>query len=96
MKRSKLEMHVEILRVLAQRGPLQQNDIMYQANLSCSILKEKLVFLVKQGLVEEVQMGENSVAYSNTNRGSAVVRFFGELDKSLPAKEESKFLSVPY
>jgi predicted transcriptional regulator len=96
MKRSKLEMHVEILRVLAQRGPLQQTDIMYRANLSCNILKENLVFLIKQGLVEEVNVGENSVAYSNTNRGSAVVRFFGELDKSLPAKEESKFLSVPY
>jgi predicted transcriptional regulator len=96
MKRSKLEMHVEILRVLAQRGSLQQTDIMYQANLSCNVLKENLVFLVKQGLVEEVNVGENSVAYANTNRGSAVVRFFGELDKSLPAKEESKFLSVPY
>jgi predicted transcriptional regulator len=96
MKRSKLEMHVEILRVLAQRGPLQQTDISYQANLSCNVLKEKLVFLVKRGLVEEVNVGENSVAYANTNRGSAVVRFFGELDKSLPAKEESKFLSVPY
>lgn len=96
MKRSKLEMHVDILKVLAQRGPLQQTDISYQSNISCNILKEKLVFLIKQGLVEEVMMGENSVAYTNTNRGSAVVRFFGELDKSLPDKEESKFLSVPY
>jgi predicted transcriptional regulator len=96
MKRSKLEMHLEILRVLAQRGPLQQTDIMHQADLSCNILREKLVFLIKQGLVEEAQVGENNVVYSNTNRGSAVVRFFEEVDKSLPAKEENKFLSVPY
>jgi hypothetical protein len=35
--------------------------------------------------------------YTNTNRGSAVVRFFGELDKSLPVKEEEgKCLPVSY
>lgn len=88
MKRSKLEMHVDILKVLAQRGPLQQTDIMYQANLNCNVLEENLIFLIKQGLVEEVVIGKNSVVYANTNRGSAVVRFFGELDKSLLVNEE--------
>jgi len=30
----------------------------------------------------------------NTNRGTAIVRFFGQLDKTLPVKEESN--SYPY
>ena len=98
MKRSKLEMHVDILKALSQRGPMQQTDIMYQANLNGNVLKENLVFLIKQGLVEELVVGKNSVVYANTTRGSAVVRFFGELDKSLPVKEEeeAKFLPVSY
>jgi len=96
MKRSKLEMHVDILKVLAQRGPLQQTDIMYQANLNCNILKENLGFLIKQGLIEEILMEKNDVVYANTNRGTAVIRFFGELEKTLPVKEESKFLPVSY
>jgi predicted transcriptional regulator len=97
MTRSKLEMHVDTLKVLAQRGPLQKTDIMYQANLNCNVLKENLFSLIKQGLVEEIVVGKNSVVYANTNRGSAVVRFFGELDKAFPVKEEEgKFLPVSY
>jgi predicted transcriptional regulator len=97
MKRSKLEIHVDILRVLAHRGPLQQTDIMDQANLNGNILQENLVFLTKQGLIEEIVVGKNTVAYTNTSRGAAVVRFFGELDKTLPVdQEEDKFLPASF
>jgi predicted transcriptional regulator len=50
MRRSKLEMYVDILKVLVQRGPLKFSHIMYKANLNCSILIQYLEFLVKQGL----------------------------------------------
>ena len=50
MRRSKLEMYVEILRVLGQRGPLKLTHIMYKANFNCVILKEYLDFLIRQGL----------------------------------------------
>ena len=76
---------------------MQKTDIMYRANLNCNVLKKNLVFLIKQGLVEEIVVGKNSVVYANTNRGSAVVRFFGELDKALLVKEEEgKLLPVSY
>ena len=88
MKRSKLEMHVDILKVLAQNGPLQVTHIMCQANVNGDTLKEQLGFLIKQGLIEEIAIEKNSVAYANTNRGSAVIRFFGQLDKTLPTKEK--------
>ncbi len=51
MKRSKLEMHVDILKVIANKGPLQMPIIMYEANLNCNVLKENLGFLIKQGLI---------------------------------------------
>lgn len=96
MRRSKLEMYTDILKVLAQKGPLQLNHIMCQANVNGDILKGYLDFLIKQGLIEESVMGNSSVVYANTNRGTAVIKFFGELDKALPVEEDGKFLSVPY
>ncbi len=88
MRHSKLEMYVEILRVLAQKGPLQLKHIMSQGNVNCNILEEHLGFLIKQGLVEEVVVDKNNVVYSNTDRGTSVIRFFGQLDKSFPVKLE--------
>jgi predicted transcriptional regulator len=53
MRRSKLEMYVDIIKVLAQRGPLKLTHVMYKANVNSGVLKECLDFLLKQGLVEE-------------------------------------------
>jgi predicted transcriptional regulator len=96
MRRSKLEMEVDILKVLAQNGPLQLTHIMHQANVSVNLLKEYIAFLIKQGLIEEVAIEKKNVVYSNTNRGTAVLRFFGGSDKTISVKEEGKFLPVPY
>jgi hypothetical protein len=46
-------MYVDILSVLALRGPLKLTHVMYKANVNCSILKEYLESLIQQGLVEE-------------------------------------------
>ncbi len=58
VRRSKLEMYVDILTVLAHRGPLKLTHVMYKANVNCSVLKEYLDFLIKQGLVEERTVGK--------------------------------------
>ncbi len=61
---------------------------MSHGNLNYDLLIEHLGFLIKQGLIEEVLVDKNSVVYSNTDRGTSVIRFFGQLDKSLPAKQD--------
>jgi len=66
IRRSKLEMHVDILKVLAHRGPLKLTHIMYKANVNCSVLKQYLEFLLKQNLVEERTVGKQRVAYAIT------------------------------
>jgi predicted transcriptional regulator len=88
MKRSKLEMHVDILKVIANKGPLQMPILLCEAKVNCNVLKEHLDFLIKQGLVAEISVDKNSVVYANTGRGTSVIRFFGQLDKSFPAKQE--------
>lgn len=96
MRRSKLEMQVDILKALAQHGPLQITRIMDQTNVSSGILKESLNFLIKQGLIEEVPLKKKATGYANTNRGAAVVRFFGGLGKKLESEAENKFAQVSY
>jgi len=90
MRRSKLEMYVDILKVLAQRGPLKLTHIMYKANVNCSVLKEYLDFLLKQGLVEEKIVGKRRVVYAITPRGVTVLKYFRELEQVLPIVEEAR------
>jgi predicted transcriptional regulator len=90
MRRSKLEMYVDIIKVLAQRGPLKLTHIMYKANVNCSLLKEYLDFLIKQGLVEERTVGKQRVVYAATQRGVIVLKYFRELRQALPIVEETR------
>ena len=96
MRRSKLETYVDILNVLAQRGPLKVTHIIYEANVNGSVLKEYLSFLIKQGLIEERVAGKSSVVYANTARGTSVLKFFREMNKVLTVIEEGKILPAPY
>jgi predicted transcriptional regulator len=90
MRRSKLEMYVDILSVLAFRGPLKLTHIMYKANVNCNILKEYLNSLIQQGLVEEKALGKHRVAYVISNKGLTVLKQFKELKQVLPLIEEEQ------
>jgi len=97
MRRSKLEMYIDILKVLAQRGPLKLTHIMYKANVNCSVLKQYLDFLIKQELVEERTAGKRRVVYAITQRGITVLKHFRELKQILPIVEETRNrMPVPY
>lgn len=97
MRRSKLEMYVGILRVLAHKGPLKLTHIMYKANVNCSLLKEYLDYLHKQGLVEERIIGKARVVFAVTQRGITVLKNFHELEQVLPIVEEARNqAAIPY
>ncbi|HXX87810.1 MAG TPA: winged helix-turn-helix domain-containing protein [Candidatus Acidoferrum sp.] len=97
MRRSKLEMYIDILKVLARRGPLKLTHVMYKANVNCSVLKEYLDFLLKQNLVEERTVGKCRTVYAITQRGITVLKYFRELQQALPILEEARNASpVPY
>jgi len=96
MRRSKLEMYIDILKVLAHRGPLKLTHIMYKANVNCSVLKQYLDFLIKQNLVEERIAGKRRVVYAITQRGITVLKHFRELKQVLPIIEEPNRMPIPY
>jgi len=90
LRRSKLEMYVDILKVLARSGPLKLTHIMYKANVNCSVLKEYLDFLIAQNLVEEKTVGKKRIVYAITERGITVLKYFRELKSVLPIIEEAR------
>jgi len=97
MRRSKLEMYIDILKVLAQRGPLKLTHVMYKANVNCSVLKEYLDFLTIQSLVEERIIGKRRVVYAITQRGITVLKYFRELKEVLPIVEEARSqMPIPF
>jgi len=90
MRRSELEMHVDILKALARCGPLRLTYIMHKANVCYNSLKQYLDFLIQQNLVEEQTLGKKRVVYAITERGLAVLKHFKQLYVSLPITEEER------
>jgi predicted transcriptional regulator len=93
LRRSKLEMYLDILGVLARSGELKLTHIMYETNVNCCILREYLDFLMKQNLVEERTVGRQRVVYLITQRGITVLRCYGELKQVLPIVDEDQDLT---
>src|SRR3990170_6224008 len=72
MQRSKLELYEDVLRVLVDK-PSTVDNIAYQCNMDCVALRQRLDFLVKNGLVEEENCKKKTV-YALTRRGLAIFK----------------------
>ncbi len=88
-RRSKIEICIEILSILSQRGLSRITHIMYDTNTNCSLLKEIMVFMIKQNLVEAKNVGKDRVAYCITQRGISILNAFKELNQILPLVENN-------
>ena len=93
MRRSKMEIYLDILKTLAKKGPLKLTHIMYKANVNCSVLKEYLEFLTQQKLVEEKALRKERIVYEITEKGLTVLKYFRELQIMLPIIEDKA--SIP-
>ncbi|MEM2995802.1 MAG: winged helix-turn-helix domain-containing protein [Candidatus Bathyarchaeia archaeon] len=72
MRKSKLECYEDILGALVKK-PLTISHIAYETNMHCEILKQRLNFLIKNGLVEERNFGRKTL-YAITEKGIAVFK----------------------
>jgi predicted transcriptional regulator len=92
-RRSKLEIYIDIMRVLAQHGPLKLTHIMYKSNVNCTVLKQFLDFLCQQNLVEEQILRKRKaqkITYAITERGRTALNYFKEIKKALQTNEETQ------
>jgi predicted transcriptional regulator len=85
---SKLEIFIDILKVLLPTGPLKIAHIEDKVNLKPTALKEKLDFLTKQRLVEEQIITNNNTVYAITKRGISVLKYFKEYTQGIPVAKE--------
>jgi predicted transcriptional regulator len=91
MRRSKLEIHIDILRALACNGRLKPTHITYKANVNCSALKECLDFLVERNLVKEQNVSKKRQTrkyYAITEQGLTVLKNVREINNALHVFEE--------
>ena len=79
MKRSQLEICVDILEVLAQESPLNLTRVMRNVNIDFGVAKGSIGFLTKQGLVEEKINRKERKEYGITQLGETVLNQFREL-----------------
>lgn len=99
MRRSKLEIHIDILRALAYHGRLKPTHITYKANVNCSALKECLSFLVQRNLVKEQTIskkGQKRRVYAITDLGLTALRNVKEIDKALHVFEEPNVSGIEF
>jgi predicted transcriptional regulator len=101
MRRSKLEIHIDILRALAYHGRLKPTHITYKANVNCSALKECLSFLLERNLVKEQTMGKRRKkrkVYAITELGLTALRNVKEINHALHVFEEPNMpgIDLPY
>jgi predicted transcriptional regulator len=88
-KQSKLEMYLNILKVLRNNGPLTLNQIIKKANLEKTIFNKHIDFLSKQGMVEKRAAEANKVVFVVTQRGVIVLGYFKEFARAPPLVEEA-------
>ncbi len=66
-RRSNIEIISEMLRIGANGAG--KTEIMYSANMSYRQIQKYLKFMIAQGLIDKVEIGNPSVAYVVTEKG---------------------------
>lgn len=92
-RRSRLEMHVDVLRALSRLGPLKPTRITGETNIGYPVVKQYLAFLFQHGLVEEEtrhhRRHKTRAAFAITEKGLTALRLFGEIDRALQLTEDN-------
>ena len=94
MHRSRLEKYLSILEALVSRS-IELEDISFNTNIECRVLKRYLGYLISHNIVEAKQV-KAKVFYSINDRGIAVLKrlrvqeYFGKLRNMLPLLKDAK------
>ena len=101
MRRSKLEIHIAILRALACHGRLKPTHITYKANVNCSALKACLDFLMERNLIKEQSINkkrQTRKVYAITDLGLTALRNIKEINNALHVFEDPNIhgIELPY
>jgi predicted transcriptional regulator len=85
MPKSKLEIYVDVLKIIAQNYWFGASKIAVALKIGTKELKICLTFLVKQGLVDKRKVCNYRIVYLITLQGVKVLRHFNEPKQELPS-----------
>ena len=74
MKLNRRRSNIEIIADMLRLGEAGKTEIMYSANMSYFQLQKYLKFMVDQKLVDEVHLGNPSISYRVTGKGSNLLK----------------------
>ena len=93
IRRSKIEVFADVMKVVASEQEIRRTRIMYKANLAWKVLKDALDFLESKGILR-TEAKESGVFVSLTDEGYGVLRRFNELEEvftrpaTIPSQQE--------
>ena len=92
-RRSKFEIYIDILTQI-RSGINIPTRIMYSSNLSWKPLKQILLTLIKQGLIQDFQIDEGDkrtkISYKITEKGDNVLRYFNRAKDLMEVEVRSR------
>jgi predicted transcriptional regulator len=80
IRRSKIEVFADVMKVVAEEQEIRRTRIMYRANLAWKVLKEALDFLEQKGILKS-ENREAGIFVSLTAEGYGVLRRLNELEE---------------
>ena len=86
-RRSNIEVIADILRL----GPAGKTEIMYGANMSYRQLQKYLGFLVKNGFIDVMKVGNPVTVYKVNERGLRLLKTIDNLLEMLPLRGEGGY-----
>ena len=88
-RRSNIEIIADMLRV-GENGA-GKTEIMYSANMSYAQIQKYLSFLMSQGFIDKVEVGNPVVTYQVTDKGFKLLRSIDNIMEMLGLKDDSRF-----
>jgi len=86
-RRSDIEIIADMLKV-GENGA-GKTEIMYSVNMSYSQIQKYLGFLVSQGFIDKVEVGNPVVTYQMTDRGSKLLKTINSVIEMLGLTDET-------
>jgi len=91
LRRSNIEIIADMLRVGENGNGAGKTEIMYSANMSYAQIQKYLGFLMNQGLVNKVEVGNPVVRYQVTDKGLKLLRSIENIVEMLGLEDDSGF-----
>ena len=88
MKIGNRRSNIQIIADMLRLGEAGKTEIMYSANMSYFQLQKYLKFLVQQKLIDEVYLGNPSVSYRVTEKGSNLLKHIDSIQQVLESGDE--------